>query len=67
MKTKVLTDDTPMPFGVKHRGTKMANVPASYLMWIYESVERDYYSQPVINYIKENMDAIKLELNKSKS
>jgi len=30
-----LTDESPMPFG-KYKGEKMANVPASYLKWIYD-------------------------------
>lgn len=27
-----MDDNTPMPFG-KHKGTALANVPASYLLW----------------------------------
>ncbi len=54
-----LTDKDPMPFGV-HKGIKMANVPAKYLIWIYEQ------NLDVMSYIKENMDAIRLELNKKK-
>jgi len=29
------TDDTLMPWG-KHQGVKMSDVPASYLLWLYE-------------------------------
>lgn len=35
-----LTDESLMPFG-KHKGEKMANVPASYLLWLY-----DEYTMP---------------------
>lgn len=61
-KTEVLTDESPMPYGKKYKGMTMANVPADYLMWFYLNVNRDPFSQPVIDYIKENMDVIKSEL-----
>ena len=35
-----LTDEYEMPFG-KYKGTKMANVPASYLVYIYENGLRE--------------------------
>ncbi|MFV0329969.1 MAG: putative quorum-sensing-regulated virulence factor [Dysgonomonas sp.] len=54
-----LTDNSPMPFGV-HKGTKMANVPAKYLLWIYEQ------NLDVMNYIKENMEVLQKEVNKRK-
>ena len=31
-----LDDNSPMPFG-KYRGKKMIDVPASYLLWLYEN------------------------------
>lgn len=54
-----LTDNSPMPFGT-HKGTKMANVPAKYLLWIYEQ------NLDVMNYIKENMEVLQKEVNKRK-
>jgi len=30
------TDETIMPFGA-HKGKKLANVPADYLIWMYEN------------------------------
>lgn len=31
-----LSDESPMPFG-RYKGDKMVNVPASYLMWLYDN------------------------------
>lgn len=31
-----MTDSFPMPFG-KHKGEKLANVPAGYLLWLLGS------------------------------
>ena len=31
-----LTDNSLMPYG-KHKGTKMGNVPADYLLWLYDN------------------------------
>ncbi len=56
-----ITDDTPMPWG-KHKGVKMANVPASYLLWCFEN---NKCSPEVAKYINENMDVIKQEINQS--
>jgi len=55
-----LTDDDPMTFG-QHKGTPMKNVPASYLMWLER---QDWISKypNVKQYIDENWDAIKMEV-----
>jgi uncharacterized protein (DUF3820 family) len=55
-----LTDDSLMPWG-KHKGTKMANVSADYLLWVFEN---NKCSPEVANYINENMDVIKKESSK---
>lgn len=60
-----MTDNDPMPFG-KYKGEKMANVPASYLLWLYENSK--VYGD-VKEYIEENINALKFEIelnNKSK-
>jgi len=60
-----LTDESPMPFG-KYKGTEMANVPADYLMWLYNQrpgmkpFGRE--AQAVRDYTMENMDALKKEM-----
>ena len=40
---ETLKDDSLMPFGI-HKGTKMANVPADYLL---EIVDKGYCNQQV--------------------
>jgi len=57
-----LDDDSPMPYGV-HKGTKMANVPAKYLMWLYDNGKA---SQGVRIYILKNRDALLNEINDGK-
>lgn len=57
-----LTDHTPMPYG-KYKGTPMANVPADYLLWLYEN---DRCSDDVRDYIFDNLDIIKAEVGRKK-
>ena len=52
-----MDDNSIMPFG-KYKGEKMANVPASYLLWIYDE---PFCTGELKKYIKENMDAILIE------
>lgn len=53
-----MTDLDLMPFG-RFKGKKMQDVPVSYLHWLYHvAADRN---QPVIKYIEENLDALKLE------
>lgn len=59
----MLTDNSLMPFG-KYKGTKMANVPASYLIWIYEN---NKCSIEVIKYVRENLDVLKEESKRENS
>lgn len=47
-----------MPFG-KYEGQKMANVPASYLLWLYS--EGKCYGE-VKEYIEENLDVLKSQV-----
>jgi hypothetical protein len=56
-----LTDDSPMPYG-KFQGTKMANVPAWYLIFLREN---NRCTIPVKQYIKQNYDVLQNELAKS--
>lgn len=51
-----------MPFG-KHKGTKMANVPADYLLWLYGQ-ECD---RIIKDYIKDNLDVLSIEIGKVKA
>jgi uncharacterized protein (DUF3820 family) len=51
-----------MPFG-KYKGEKMANIPADYLIGLYENSKVFGY---VKDYIKENLDTLKLEIKQIK-
>ena len=55
---KQLTDNCQMSYG-KHKGAEMANIPADYLIWIYDNNKCDIR---VKLYIEENMDVIQQEL-----
>lgn len=56
----MLTDNDIMPFG-KHKGIKMANVPDSYLLWLYET---DKCGPDVKGYITDNIEAIKANVRR---
>jgi uncharacterized protein (DUF3820 family) len=52
-----MTDQDEMPFG-KHKGEKMENVPASYLLWLRDNG----LSHPgVKNYVEENLTVLLTE------
>lgn len=53
-----LTDESPMPFG-KHKGEKMVNVPADYLLWLHEN---NKCSAEVKEYIEDNMEILLNEI-----
>ncbi len=57
-----LTDYDRMPFG-KHKNEKMANVPAGYLMWLYNE---NKCNQEVRDYIEDNLDVLKEEIKRNK-
>lgn len=46
------TDETVMPFG-KHKGLKLANVPAGWFLWYNEFATNQ--RPELMQYIKENM------------
>lgn len=54
-----MTDASTMPFG-KHKGKKMANVPAAYLLWLWNNRD-DTGVGEVWDYIKDNLEDIKIE------
>ena len=57
-----MDDYSLMPFG-KYKGTQLANVPASYLIWIYE--ESLGFAYPGLReYIKDNLHILKAEFKK---
>lgn len=53
-----MTDESIMPWGI-HKGKKIANVPASYLLWLYDNNKA---SGEVKHYIIKNLDVLKNEI-----
>lgn len=49
-----LTDSSIMPFG-KYQGDRLIDIPASYLLWLYENNK----AGSIKSYIEENLDAIR--------
>ena len=54
-----MTDEDKMPIG-KYKGEKLANVPASYLLWLWD---QGNIFGPLKDYIKENLDVLRAEVN----
>lgn len=57
---KTLTDESQMPFGI-HTGEKLANVPAKYLMYLYDN---NKLTDEVRAYIIDNLDVLKEEIKR---
>lgn len=56
-----LKDTDPMPFG-KYQGISMANVPAEYLIFLWDMDNFRYQSgKKVKEYIKENLEVLQKE------
>lgn len=53
-----LDDNSKMPFGV-YKGRNMVNVPAAYLLWLWDEKK---YTKEVGVYIEDNLQALKQEL-----
>lgn len=56
-----MKDTDLMPFG-KYKGTQMINVPAQYLLWLYETIDAGL----VKDYIENNLDVLKQEIKNEK-
>lgn len=52
-----------MPFG-KHKGEKMANVPADYLLWL---LEHNKCSADVTEYIRDNIEVLHAEIKNNQN
>ena len=55
MNNNKITDESIITFG-KHEGKRLIDVPADYLIWIYENNKCPGYFR---KYIEENMDVLK--------
>ncbi len=60
-------DKTLMPFG-KYSGKELANVPASYLTWLWDNSEQGerLSDKKLAAYIKENLHGLKIEVEAEK-
>ena len=58
----ILNDNSPMPFGI-HKDTPLKDVPADYLVWLYEECDKDWQeSYPALErYIEDNWNALEDE------
>ncbi len=62
-----MTDNDLMPFG-KYQGQKMANVPAEYLMYIYDKGWVSIHKfNKVFWYIKDNLRVLQVEVRRKKA
>lgn len=61
--TSPLTDDSLMPYG-KHKGKPMQDVPADYLLWLYDNALRSESAtaEALRTYIDENRAALEMEV-----
>ena len=57
-----MDDNSAMPFG-KHKGKKMIDVPADYLLWLHDQGE---LFGDLKGYIDENIEALRLEVKNDK-
>lgn len=57
-----MTDESLMPFG-KFKGRALANVPAAYLIWVWEETE---VREPLKSYIKDNLDVLYLQVKRER-
>lgn len=53
-----MTDESIMPWG-KFKGQKLANIPASYFMWLYENKKAN---GEVLKYINDNLECLRTEV-----
>lgn len=65
MSKSTFNDKTPMPFG-KYKGEAMENVPAGYLLWLYEQMKRDDEKINLFIYIAENRKQLEQEADEEK-
>mgnify|MGYP003406343664 CR=1 FL=1 len=67
-----LTDDSEMPFG-KYKGKKMEDVPADYIMYMYDKIRpialnKMYISQRMfVKYVEDNKDVLEKEIKEMKN
>lgn len=60
----MLKDTDPMPFGM-HKDIPMQDVPASYLMWLYDNDKLPKGSE-VCNYVLDRVGDLRIEASNEK-
>ena len=55
-----MNDESIITFG-KYKGEKLANVPANYLIWLYD--ENKCFGE-IKDYIKENIEVLREEIKR---
>lgn len=55
-----MNDQSEMPFG-KYKGKKMEDVPASYLLWLWDNGVWAETNKPLHNYIRGSFTALETE------
>jgi len=58
----MFTDNSLMPFG-KHKGTKLINVPADYLLWLYDNID---LKEDLKKYVDDNYEKLMDEVRYKK-
>lgn len=67
MQELIYNDNTQMPYG-KYKGKTLSNVPADYLIWLYDTSEQGnrMYDRKLAKYIQDNLQGLKLEIEQIK-
>lgn len=55
-----MNDESKMPFG-QHKGVEMKDVPADYLLWLWNSGYWAKTDTELHRYMKENMNALEMD------
>lgn len=63
MMQNKLKDTDPFLWGKEHRGKALANVPASYLLWMHEKAQ--HVPAEIMEYIKDNLALLRKEVKDS--
>lgn len=63
MISEPYNDNTPIFFGM-HKGKKLANVPASYLIYLWDTSDegKRMFDQKLSVYIKNNLKGLRMEV-----
>jgi hypothetical protein len=60
-----LTKESRLSYGKAHRGSQLKDVPASYLLWLYDNCELSVQLKRYIEDNKQSLEAEKRRNNKN--